>query len=165
MAKFLIEDIRVGITEGGIACGPVSGNVVTEMKIRNPEEDSVLYYGLTEVEGIPVFIRSEESFYEFQMKDEPDDKAGWDKLNAATVSDYEDYWDLYDNMADPEAEHREDVIVWKLLAYFVRCPGEEVDGMKKACIGKFVEDIDIPVCDMEQEYLDDLEEIDEDDDE
>ena len=132
------------------------------VKIRNPEADSVLYYGITEVDGIPNFIKSEESFYEFQMKDDPDDKAGWEKVYAANVSDYQDYWDLYDTMADPEADHREDELVWKLLAYFVRCPWEEVDEMKKACIGKYVEDIDIPVCDMEQEYLDDLEEIDED---
>ena len=165
MAKFLIEDIRIGVTEGGIACGPVSGNVVAEMKIRNPEENSVLYYGITEVDGIPNFIKSEESFYDFQIKDDPDDEAGWQKVYDANVREYEDYWDIYDNLADPEAEHSEDVLIWKLLACFVRCPWEDVDGMKKACIGKFVEDIDIPVCDMEQEYLDDLEEIDEDDDE
>ena len=38
MSKFLIEDIKVGISEGGIACGPVGGHVVAEARIRNTED-------------------------------------------------------------------------------------------------------------------------------
>lgn len=165
MAKWLIEDIQVGVTKGGMACGPMSGSVVAEIKTRNPEENLVFHYGITEVDGIPNFMKSEESLYEFLIKDDTDDEAGWKKVYDANVDDYGDYCDIYDDLADPEAEHSEDARIWKLVAYFVRCPWEEVDEMKKNCIGKFVEDIDIPVCDREQDYLDDQEEIDEDEDE
>ena len=46
MAKHLIEDIKVGVTGGGTACGPMGGCVVTEMKLCDLEDDSVMYYGI-----------------------------------------------------------------------------------------------------------------------
>lgn len=134
MAKLLVEDIKVGVTGGGIACGPVPGSVVTEMKLRNTEDNSVMFYGITEVEGIENYLRSDESLYDFQIEDDVSDEAGWEKVYAANVQDYD-----------------EDDPIWKLLYFFVRADWDAVNEMKPKCIGKYLEDIDIPVWDEDDE--------------
>ena len=103
MAKHLIEDIKVGISGGGMACGPVSGSVVTEMQLRDTGDNSVMYYGITEVEGIENYLKSEESLYDTQISDNFDDTEAWDKVYAANIEDYDE--------EDP---------IWKLLYFFVR---------------------------------------------
>ncbi len=134
MAKHLIEDIKVGVSGGGIACGPVPGSVVTEMKLRDTEDNSVTFYGITEVEGIENYLRSEESLYDIQIADDSSDEEGWKKVYAADVQDYDE--------EDP---------IWKLLYYFVRADWDAVEEMKPKCIGKYLEDIEIPECDEEDD--------------
>lgn len=134
MAKRLIEDIKVGISGGGFACGPVPGCVVTEMTLRNTEDNSIMYYGITEVDGIEVYLKSNESLYDFQIANDTSDKAGWDKVYAAETQDYD--------VNDPK---------WKLLHFFVRADWKAVDEMKPECIGKYLEDIDIPRLSEEEE--------------
>ena len=134
MAKHLIEDIKVGVSAGGMACGPVSGSVVTEMTLRDIGDNSVMYYGITEVEGIENYLKSEESLYEFQIKDDLDDTEGWDKVYAANVEDYDD--------EDP---------IWKLLYFFVRADWDTVNEMKPKYIGQYLEDIEIPEYDKDDE--------------
>ena len=134
MAKLLIEDIKVGVTGGGVACGPVPGSVVTEMKLRNTEDDSVMFYGITEVDGIENYLKSHESLYDFQIEDDVSDEAGWEKVYAANVQDYD-----------------EDDPIWKLLYFFVRADWGAVEEMKPKCIGKFLEDIEIPCVPSDEE--------------
>ena len=134
MAKLLIEDIKVGVTGGGVACGPVPGSVVTEMKLRNTEDDSVMFYGITEVDGIENYLKSNESLYDFQIEDDVSDEAGWEKVYAANVQDYD-----------------EDDPIWKLLYFFVRAEWDAVEEMKPKCIGKFLEDIEIPCVPSDEE--------------
>lgn len=134
MAKQLIENIKVGVSGGGIACGPVPGSVVTEMQLRDTEDNSVMFYGITEVEGIENYLRSEESLYDIQIADDSSDEEGWKKVYAADVQDYDE--------EDP---------IWKLLYFFVRADWDAVEEMKPKCIGKYLEDIEIPECDEEDD--------------
>lgn len=134
MAKYLIEEVKVGVSSGGMACGPVGGNVVTEITLRDTENNSVMYYGITEVDGIENYLKSGESFYETQIKDDFDDKDAWYKVYAAETLDYD-----------------EDDPIWKLLYYFVRADWEAVEEMKSKCIGKYLEDIEIPEYDEDDE--------------
>ena len=133
-SKHLIEDIKVGLTGGGMACGSVSGCVVTEMKLRDTGDNSVMFYGITEVEGIENYLKSEESFYETQISDNFDDTDAWDKVYAAETQD-----------------HDEDDPIWKLLYFFVRADWDAVEEMKPKCIGKYLEDIEIPVLEDEDD--------------
>ena len=134
MAKRLIEDIKVGVSGGGVACGPVPGCIVTEMKLRDTGDDSVMFYGITEVDGIENYLKAKESLYEIQISDDFDDKEGWDKVYAADTQDYD-----------------EDDLIWKLLYYFVRADWDAVDEMKPKCIGHYLEDIEIPAMKDEDE--------------
>ena len=66
MAKWLIEDVKVGESKGGIACGPVGGHIVAELQLRDTEEDAVTYYGMTEVEGTVNLTESDQSLYDIR---------------------------------------------------------------------------------------------------
>ena len=132
--KHLIEDIKVGVSGGGMACGPVSGCVVTEMQLRDTEDNSIMFYGITEVEGIENYLKSEESLYDIQITDDSSDEEGWNKVYAANIQDYDEN--------DP---------IWKLLYYFVRADWDSVNEMKPKCIGKHLEDIEIPVYDEDED--------------
>ena len=52
MKRYVIENASCGITEGGVACGPVFGSVVATIKIKN---DKTQYLSLVEVQGFPNF--------------------------------------------------------------------------------------------------------------
>ena len=38
MKRYFIEDAQCGITEGGMACGPVGGNVVATVRFKESPE-------------------------------------------------------------------------------------------------------------------------------
>ena len=130
MLKHLIEDLKVGVSGDG-----PSGCVNVEMRLRNMENNFVLFYGMTDVGGIPVCMESIESLYDILMANDHSDKASWDKVYAA---DLEGYYD--DN--DP---------IWELLRYFLYADRDDVEEMKLECIGKYLEDIEIPKLDGDYE--------------
>ncbi len=158
MVKRLIEDIRVGESAGGIACGPVGGSIVAEMMIRNTEDNSVSYHQIVETEGMPTLLEAEESLFDILIEEDFEDKQAWAKVEEAQAGGYCGYSEFYDDVKDLETFDEEDVPLWKLLVFFIRASWEEVEKMKPQFIGKYLEDIEVPVCDVEQEYLDDQEE-------
>lgn len=158
MAKWLIEDVKVGESKGGIACGPVGGHIVAELQLRDTEEDAVSYYGITEVEGTVNLTESDQSLYDIEIEEDYDDKAAWEKVSNAEAGGYCDYHDFYEDIYNLDTFDEDNVLIWKLLAYFVRASWEEIDAMKAKCIGKALEEIEIPICDAEQDYLDEQEE-------
>lgn len=85
MSKYFIEDVKWGITEGGIACGPVPGNVVVEAKIRDEETNKEFYVANTEVEGLFNLYQTDKSTFEQQME-ETDDEDFWDWLNENFIA-------------------------------------------------------------------------------
>lgn len=157
MGKHLIEDVKVGVSAGGMACGPIPGNVVTEVQLRDVEDNSVMFYGITEVEGISNYMISAESLYDIQIKDDTDDEAAWAKVEAAQIVDAEcEDEQMNLQWEKNRAAYNEDDPVWKLLAYLVWADWDKVNEIKPKCIGKYIEDIEIPeVEDEDEEYLDD----------
>ena len=94
MKKLLVEDVKVGTTEGSIACGPVGGNVIAEICLRDMEEGTVKYHSLAEVDGIPNFIETEVSTFDRQIADDPDDEEFWNMLSEHCVEGIGDYADI-----------------------------------------------------------------------
>ncbi len=155
MKKLLIEDVKVGVSKGGMACGPVPGSVVAEVCLRDMEEGVVKYDSLVEVEGIPNFFETDESTYDRQI-DEVDDEAFWDMLSEHTASEFSDYVGFFDYQEELEKHDPEHLLIWKYLIYMARASWDEVEQMKAKSVGKCLGDFEIPVCDVEQEYLDDM---------
>lgn len=155
MKKLFVEDVQVGVSKGGMACGPMSGCVVVEIRLRDMEEGTVKYHSLTEVEGIPNFFETEISTYDQQIADDPNDEDFWNMLSEHSVGDFGDYRDFFDDQEEIAANDPERLLVWKYLVSLVRADWNEIDTMKAQSIGKCLGDFEIPVCDLEQDWLDD----------
>ncbi len=157
MKKFLIDDFIAGVSKGGMACGPVGGHVVAELRLINTEDNTVTYHGLSEVEGTLNFTESDVSTYKIQIEEDFENQDAWNIVEAAYAGGYSDYDEFYDDLKTCDEDHR---LIWKLLAYLVRASWEEYDRMKFSFPGKYLSEIEIPVCDAEQEYLANHEEED-----
>lgn len=153
MKKFLVEDIKVGVSSGGMACGPVGGHVVAEIRIRNTENDTVTWHSLAEVEGTLNFTETSVSTFDIQINENYDDEEAWQIVTDGEAGGYSDYYEFYDDLASQgcDPEHS---LIWKYLAFLVRAGWDETDKAKAEDTGKYLEDIEIPVCDAEQDYLD-----------
>ena len=154
MKQFLIEDVKVGISEGGIACGPIGGAVIAEMKLRS-EDGTVVYHSLSEVEGTLNFYETEESTFERQVADDFDDDFV-ELMQQSYTAGYLDYDEFYEELNKQLPLNNSDLI-HKYLAYVVRTSWDEVDRFKAATVGKQIGNFEIPVCDMEEEYLEEYE--------
>ena len=151
MKRFLIEDVRVGISKGGIACGPVLGNVIGEIVLRD-EDGKATYHCMAEVSGTLNFYESEASLYQGQIDEDFDNAEFADLLESSFTEGYDNYYDFYEEV---NAMQPLSVIarIRKYLAYMVRADWPEIDRLKADTKGKLISDIEIPLCDAEAEYL------------
>ncbi len=152
--RFLIEDVRVGISKGGIACGPVPGNVIGEVVLRD-EDGKATYHCMAEVSGTLNFYESESSIYQGQIDEEFDNPEFADLMENSYTGGYVSYYDFYEevNAMQPLSVTAR---IQKYLAYVVRADWLEIDRLKADTIGKLISDVEIPLCDAEADYLEEI---------
>ena len=154
MKQFVIENVQVGVSKGGSACGPVGGHVIAEVRVRNVEDGVITYHSLAEIENSLSFTLSNESTYDGQIEEDYDDTEFWDKISAGENGSYNDYNEFYNDLENHENCDEDRSLIWRYLAYMVRADWDEVDRMKANSIGKILGTFEIPVCDAEKEFLD-----------
>ena len=145
--NYLIKGIRYGITEGGMACGPVSGNVVASIEFQ--DDDKVSFLSMVEVFGIPEFYFSEEDIYDELLEESEDfiDKANSLIINEFNGIELKEYEDIMEELKKPYNE--EDKALIKLLISVVRLDYDEADKLIEESIGKYIKDINIPDTDLD----------------
>jgi hypothetical protein len=145
--NYLIKGIRYGITEGGMACGPVGGNVVASIEFQSG--DKVYFLSMVEVFGIPEFYFSEEDIYENLLEESEDfiDKANSLFINEFNGIKLEEYEDIIEELKKPYNE--EDKALIKLLIAVVRLDYDEADKLIEESVGKYIKDINIPDTDLD----------------
>ncbi len=150
--KYLIKDAKCGITEGGIACGPVPGAVIAEAEFED-ENGNVFWICLDEFDGVPCFYRSEKSLFDFRMMDLddyenlPDDITDYIDDCVIHFSGY-DYEDIFTE-SDPES-----VELYRYLIWLVRCPQGDDQKFIRETVGKHIGDFEIPMSDVEMDFRD-----------
>ena len=145
--NYLIKGIRYGITEGGMACGPVSGNVVASIEFQ--DDNKVSFLSMVEVFGIPEFYFSEEDIYDELLEESEDfiDKANSLIINEFNGIELKEYEDIMEELKKPYNE--EDKALIKLLIAVVRLDYDEADKLIEESIGKYIKDINIPDTDLD----------------
>ena len=149
MGRLLINDVKVGVSEGGIACGPVDGAVNVSVQIR--EDDRTYWLSNSEFEGIPNFYFSEDDI--FDKLQSPDDDAV-EELNDAFIDEFEgialgEYKEIFDSVKTNEENPAAALI--KYIILLTRCSTEDVDEKVALAKGKYVDELDIK--DIEYEDL------------
>ncbi len=146
--RLMIESVRCGIDEGGMACGPVSGAVVGEVEIRT-EDDETFFMLLADVEGIPHFYKTPHSTFEMHT-------------NLMEYLDYTEELKRYFIRFDEEPFGYSDIFdhpdyayyqIYRFLIYLVGSSWEETDAFEHEVVGKYLDEIEIPMSEDEEEYL------------
>ena len=159
MKRYFIEEAKCGVSEGGIACGPVGGSVVTTVKFNDGEKTGWL--SLVEVEGIPNFLLSDRDIHEDLIEEDYDDKEFWDYTLEINIGEFDgielgEYEDIFASFADnPENPA---VPLVRYMITLTRCPMEEATELLALVKGKFIDEVDIPMSEDEEEYLAELDE-------
>lgn len=158
MKRYLIEEAKCGITDGGMA-----SSVVASLKINDGAVTRWLT--LVEVDGIVCLYMTDRDIYEEALQDDYSDEFqayldshAIDNVNGLEFS--EDYTSAFSSIYD-DPENPAVPVVRYLIA-LVRCEMEETEGLIRMAAGKYADELDIPVSDVEEEYMEDAEDEDQD---
>ena len=156
----MIEDAKCGITEGGMGCGPVDGNVVVTVRFK--EDNKTQWLSLVEVDGIPNVFLFDRDAHDDIVKEDLDNEEFINYMNDHFIrefngiqfnGDYSDAFDCFEE--DPENPA---IPLVRYLITLVRCEMDEVEGLISMAKGKYADELDIPVSDIEEEYYEEYEE-------
>lgn len=159
MKRYLIEDAKCGLTEGGMACGPVSGNVVVSVKYHDGDRSGWL--SVVEVDSIPNVFQTDEDIFERLLAEDPHDEAFIRYLQNHSISCFDgiEFGDGYDETFESIANGADDpaVPLIRYLVALIRCELDEVNGLIEMAKNRYADELDIPMSDVEEEWLEDLE--------
>ena len=145
MARYFIESVQYGEDAGGIACGPVSGALIAEAKILS-DTGEVFFMSLADVMGIPNFIKSPVSTFDLQIRCEPNDEE-IEQLLSWNV-DTGEYYEIFENR-DPEWFQ-----LYRYLIYIISAGEDSRKTFMSETSGRYLDEIDIPVSSIEEDYID-----------
>lgn len=160
MKRYMIEDAKCGITGGGMGCGPVDGNVVVTVRFK--EDNKTQWLSLVEVDGIPNVFLFDRDAHDDIVKEDLDNEEFINYMNDHFIREFNgiqfngDYCDAFDCFEeDPENPA---IPLVRYLITLVRCEMDEVEGLISMAKGKYADELDIPVSDIEEEYYEEYEE-------
>ena len=166
MKRYFIENAKCGFTDGGFACGPVDGNVVVTVQFK--EDKKTQYLSVVEVSGIPNYYLSDEDIFDDLVKEDFDDTEFQAVMDASYITDFNgiefgcEYSDIFESIS--EDINNPIVPLLRYVIALLRCPMEDVESLVKMASGKYADEIEIPTSDIEEEYMDELEDEENGDD-
>lgn len=143
--SYIIENAGVGMAEN--AAAPESVPVIGEVAFRD-EEGTLHYLCLVEVEGCPNFYLGDRSILTPLMNGD-----NVDFIEDYMNENYQDYDDYFNIFADDALAATELYEIYMYLIYLVRCPSGDDEIFLNETMGKDVEEIEIPVSDVEEDYM------------
>ncbi|MBQ5956167.1 MAG: hypothetical protein IJL46_01195 [Clostridia bacterium] len=155
MKRYYIENVKYGITDGGIACGPIGGNIVVTIQFK--DSDKTQWISLIDVTGIPNIYLTDRDVFQDLIKEDFDDiefttyitNHSIDNINGIELgSEYDDIFNSIDN--DPENPV---VPLIKYLINLARAGEDETDFLISQGISKYADEIKAPESDVEERCL------------
>ena len=150
MGKYIIKDAKVGVSKGGIACGPIGGTVVASVLYESPNGERKWLH-CCETDGNPAFYKSADDIHDRLVDEDWEDQAFWDRVNCELfieefggirLSDYEETLrDLA--KGDPAAP------LIRLLIALVRCDWETTESLIIRAKTTELDDLAVPKIDVE----------------
>ena len=149
MKRFLIEDAKCGVANAS----PMMGIVATSVKFNDGESSK--WFNLAEVDGIPCFYLTEKDVYDIiiendfsEEEQELFDKSSITEFEGITLGEYVEVFDsIYENPDNPA------VPFLRYVFALTRCDLKDVDKLVKKAIGKHIDEIKVPISDLEDDYL------------
>ena len=158
MSNYKILDAKYGITDGGMACGPISGYVVVTVKFEC--EGKIQYLSIDDYESFPTFYLTDDDIFD-NLKNEAEDDF-LDYLESKELYEIDDidlstheYFDIYDSLYQKGSGPAYSLI--KFAIAIVRLCVKDTKKLIKESIGRYVTEIDIPETEDEKDYKDSIE--------
>ena len=153
--RFFVEQVKCGVTEGGIACGPVSGDVIVTIKYRKDDGPSQ-WLSNAECMGIANIYKNDFDPFEILMSGDADNpKFGLgmtDEFEGISFNDYEDMFAAFG-----ENEGNSAVALLRLLIAVTRGTEKETKTLIAMAEGKYIDEVDVPISDIEEDYFEQYE--------
>lgn len=160
MGRYLIKEVKCDTTNGGMACGPVFGAVVASIQFENEGEEKWLH--VVEVEGMPNTYINKEDIFDVLVQDnygadfiEDLESSSDDTIGGIVLTG--DYGDIIYELVDGESASEEDKSFIRFVLAIIRCDWDVIKELKDTAIGHYTDEINIPISDVEEEYLEDQE--------
>lgn len=153
MSKYFIMDAKCGATATVMSpCGPVPGMVVAEIKVKNVETNEVFFLSDIEEFDTVNISKNDKSVFE-DLINKIDDEAFNDEFNKNVIVPEDTYPEFYERY---HADDTYDARLYKSLIYLIRASWDDTDSFKSQIVGKMIDEIDIPISDIEQEYISEM---------
>ncbi len=153
MKRYFINEVKCGESEGGVACGPMSGSLVATVKYT--AADVTQWLSLVEFDGFPNFYLADKDFHDNLVKEDFNDEEFTQYLEDHQIDEFDgvsiggEYDDLFEGLA--EAGENPAVAVIRYLVALIRCDEADVDGLIRMAQGEYADELDIPMSDLEEE--------------
>ena len=152
MKRYMIEEAKAGITNGGMACGPIFGFAVASVKYTDGEESKWL--SMVEVEGIPNFNITDKDVYDILVEEDDNNEEFMELVNnpAGPSDGFDfgtDYYEFFEHIASVPDDPMNPVV--KFLITLVRCSLGEEESIIKPAIGKYADELTFPEFEEEDE--------------
>lgn len=150
MERFLIEEAKCGVAD----TVPMISVVISSVKFSDGKKSQWL--NLTEVDGIPTFHLTDEDVFDILMRDDFGDEET-DMFDNALSDEFFgiDLLGGYDEIFDSIYDDPENPVV-PFIRYIIaltRCKIEDEKELVEAAVGKYVDEIKVPISDAEDDYL------------
>ena len=156
MKRYFIEEAKCGVSEGGMACGPVGGAVNAAIKFS--ADGVTKWLSNSEVDGIPNFFLTDEDVFEKLCADELSQEFV-DYMNEHFASEFDgldlgEYEDVFNSLT--ENPENPAVPLVRYLVSLTRCSLEDEESLIKLATGKYIDEVEVPLSEEELEYQEEL---------
>ena len=155
MKRYFIEEAKCGVTEGGIACGPVGGDVLAAVRFNTGE--GAQWITIVDTCGIPNVFLTDNDVSDSILEEDMENEEFIEYMNEHSINELDgigfdgDYSCLFENIAgDPENPA---VPLIRYLVALVRCETGEEENLISMAEGRYADELDIPASDVEEDYL------------
>lgn len=152
MGRYMIEEAKYGYVD----FGPDAVAVAT---VKYNDGRETRYLSLAEVSGIPNFLLTKEDIFDKLMDEDDSDPNFWDGINDLTIFEFNginisvEYSDAISSIRE-----NEDNPAAPLLRYIIALVrNEETQQIIDMGTGKYADELDIPLSDVEEDIIEDEE--------
>lgn len=123
------------------------GTVIGELKVED-EKGNIIYYTNDEFDSRPTFLKTDKSVLDMLFNNNPEDEEKIQDLLDNSINNVFEYEPLLSDKENPL------LLVYRYLTYLVRSEKDKTEQLIKNTIGKYIDEITIPKCDIEEDMED-----------
>ena len=148
MSRFFIEKVKTGLTDSGLP----PADVIVTIQYRKDDGPSQ-WLSNAECGGFCTIYLNDFDPFDILISgdvDNPQFGVGIiDSFEDIEFNDYDDMFEYFSENSDNPA-----IPLLRLLIAVTRCGMDETDEIISMSEGKFIDEIDVPISDIEEDYLD-----------